>query len=518
MKTMRTRRELSRKQRIQNSRRRIEYRLRDILWSPQPHPMLKARNIQYEIAQRDRGLAYGGIGLIHRMVGKIGLAKAIDENLELLKVHLPYHESDHVLNIAYNSIMDGTCLEDIELRRNDEVFLDTLGAQRIPDPTTAGDFCRRFEEEDVEILMRVLNETRLKVWQEQPKEFFKLAIIEGDGSIAPTTGECKQGMDIAYNGVWGYHPLVISLANTQEPLFLANRSGSRPSHEGAAEYFDQAIHLCRRAGFKKIKMRGDTYFSQTHHLDRWDEEGVKFNFGFDAVRPLMIAAENLPESAWHRLARPPKYEVKTDPRQRPENVKDRIVREREFETLRLQSEDVAEFEYTPTNCKKSYRIVVCRKNLSIEKGVKELFDDIRYFFYITNERELSPSEVVFDANDRCNQENLIAQLKNGVRSMSMPVDDLISNWAYMVMASLAWSLKAWLALLLPEEGRWKEKYKGEKETVLKMEFKTFVNAFIRIPAQVIKTGRKLVLRLLAWNPFQHVFFRAVEVFEHPLRC
>src|SRR5262245_14529474 len=297
---MRAQKELIRKQRIHNSQRRIGYRLREIFWGPQPQPMFKARNIQYEVAQRDRGLAYGGIGLIHRIVQRIGLVKAIDENLRLLKVHLPYHESDHVLNIAYNSIMDGTCLEDIELRRNDEVFLDTLGAQRIPDPTTAGDFCRRFEDVDVEILMRVLNETRLKVWQKQPKEFFKLAIIEGDGSIAPTTGECKQGMDIAYNGIWGYHPLLISLANTQEPLFLANRSGSRPSHEGAPEYFDQAIDLCRRAGFQKVKLRGDTDFSQTHHLDCWDEEGVKFVFGFDAVRPLMKTAENLPESAWKR--------------------------------------------------------------------------------------------------------------------------------------------------------------------------------------------------------------------------
>ena len=125
--------------------------------------MFKARNIQYEIAQRDRGLAYGGIGLIHRMVGKIELAKAIDEKLELLKLHLPYHESDHVLNIAYNSILDGTCLEDIELRRNDEVFLDTLGAQRIPDPTTAGDFCRRFGEEDVELSLRQTVSAR-KAW------------------------------------------------------------------------------------------------------------------------------------------------------------------------------------------------------------------------------------------------------------------------------------------------------------------------------------------------------------------
>lgn len=507
-----------RKRRILNSRRRIQYRLREIDWEDQDTPMFKARNIQYEVSGRGRGLACGGIGLMHRMAQEIGLVEALDQNLKLLKVHLPYHESDHVLNIAYNSVMDGTCLEDIELRRNDEVFLDALGAQRIPDPTTAGDFCRRFAEEDVETLMRVLNDTRLGLWQKQPAEFFEEAVIEGDGTLAPTTGECKQGMDISYNGIWGYHPLLISLANTQEPLFLVNRSGNRPSHEGAAEYFDQAVALCRRGGFRRIKLRGDTDFSQTQHLDRWDEEGVRFIFGFDAVQPLLKAAENLPNSAWTRLVRPPKYVRKTDPRERPENVKDRIVREREFETIRLESEDAAEFAYRPTHCEKSYRMVVVRKNLSIEKGVKEIFDDIRYFFYITNESAPSQSEIVFAANDRCNQENLIAQLKSGVRSMKMPVDTLVSNWAYMVMASLAWSLKAWLALMLPETGRWGQKYREEKRSVLKMEFKKFVNAFVRIPAQIVRTGRRIVYRLLAWNPFVHVFLRAVEVLEHPLRC
>jgi hypothetical protein len=463
-------------------------------------------------------MVYGGIGLIHKMVRGLGLAEAIDENLHVLKIHLPYHESDHVLNIAYNSIMDGTCLQDIELRRNDEVFLNALGTQRIPDPTTAGDFCRRFHQGHIETLMRVINEARLQVWRKQPTEFFEEAIIEGDGTTAPTTGECKEGMDISYNGTWGYHPLVISLANTQEPLFLVNRSGNRPSHEGAAVQFDRAVELCRQAGFRKIKMRGDTDFSQTRHLDRWDESGVKFIFGYDAVLPLRNIAESLPASAWRRLVRPRKYEVKTELRQRPENVKARIVKEREFKSIRLDSEDVAEFEYTPTSCKRPYRMVVCRKNLTIEQGIKEIVDDIRYFFYITNALDLSPDEVVFEANDRCNQENLIAQLKNGVRCMKMPVDNLDSNWAYMVIASLAWSLKAWVALLLPTNGRWQEKHSMEKTTVLRMEFKKFVDAFLRIPVQIIKTGRRIVYRLLAWNPFQHVFIRAVEVFEHPLRC
>ena len=140
--------------------------------------------------------------------------------MSLLRRHLPYHESDHILNIAYNILCNGDCLEDIERLRNDEVYLDALGARRIPDPTTAGDFCRRFTEQDVQTLMNIINEVRLRVWANQPDEFFEEAIIDADGTIAGTMGECKEGMDISYKGIWGYHPLLISLANTADPLYL----------------------------------------------------------------------------------------------------------------------------------------------------------------------------------------------------------------------------------------------------------------------------------------------------------
>src|SRR5881398_4088885 len=102
------------------------------------------------------------------MVQTLGLPEVIDEKLHLLKIHLPYHESDHVLNLAYNALCDGTCLQDIELRRNDEVFLDALGARRIPDPTTAGDFCRRFRESDLRALQDAFHEVRVRAWKEQP--------------------------------------------------------------------------------------------------------------------------------------------------------------------------------------------------------------------------------------------------------------------------------------------------------------------------------------------------------------
>ena len=504
--------------RLAQSKRKIQKRLAKRSQPDKPGPMLNPGNIQYEIAGRNRGITCGGIGAVQMLVQKLELDKAINRDLPIFKLYNPYMESDHVLNIAYNILCNGECIEDIERLRNDEVYLDAVGAKTIPDPTTAGDFCRRFSVEHVERLQDIINEVRLKVWGQQEPEFFRQAVIDADGTIAPTTGECKEGMDISYKGVWGYHPLVVSLSNTGEPLYLCNRSGNSTSSKNASHYLDKAAKLCRAAGFKKIRFRGDTDFSQTAYLDKWDTEGITFVFGINAMPNLIGIAENLPQTAYTELSRPPKYTVKTEPRSKPVNVREEIVRLREYKNIRLVSEHTAEFEYRPIKCDRPYRIVVLRKNLSVEKGENVLFDDIRYFFYITNDRKASRTRIVGDANNRCNQENLISQLKTGVNAMKLPVDNLVSNWAYMVMACLAWNLKAWYALLLPVSPRWEQKHKRQKDNILRMEFKKFSNFFVMLPCQIVKTGRRLLYRLLGWNEYLEIFFRALDCLSRPLRC
>lgn len=499
--------------RLRKAKRHIERRL-DGARQDQGKPMFQTTNLRVELADKVRAIGAGGIGLVQRLAEQTGLVDAINRRVHLLKIHRPYHESDHVLNLAYNAMCDGIRLEDIELRRNDEVFLDALGTERIPDPTTAGDFCRRFAESDIRSLMQAIDDARLNVWAKQPKKFFDRATIDMDGTLVITNGECKQGMDISYKGTWGYSPLVVSLAETGEVLRLVNRSGNRPSHEGAAKEVNEAIAVCRKAGFRQVVLRGDTAFSQSEELDAWDQDGVSFYFGFKAMPNLEKIADNLPKNAWRKLLRSPRYEVETEPRRKPVNVKKRIVRRREFEVLGLKGEHYAEFEYQPGECRQPYRMVVLRKHISHEKGQLRLFDEIRYFFYITNDWASDAEDVVFEANARCDQENLIAQLAGGVRALSAPVDNLHSNWAYMVMTALAWNLKSWWALWLPERGRWREKHQAEKHRVLRMEFRTFVNAFIKIPCQVVRAGRKLIYRVLSYNPHLPVFFRLSTV----LRC
>jgi hypothetical protein len=501
---------------LKNCKSRIQRRLDKNDLRGCHRPILTAANIHYETSDRVHGISHGGIDAIHTLAQQLGLIEAIDDRLHVLRIHLPYHESDHVLNIAYNPLCDGTCFQDIELRRNDENFLNALGARRIPDPTTAGDFCRRFTRDHIYTLLDIINDTRLKVWAKQPRAFFQRAEIDMDGSLVATSGACKQGMDIGYDGTWGYHVLIVSLANTGEVLGLVNRSGNRPSHEGAATEVDRALDVCFRGGFRQVLLRGDTDFSQTEHLDRWDDDSrVRFVFGYVAAPNLKGIAEDLPAAAWQPLQRPARYEVKTQPRQRPDKVKESIVVARGFENLRLRSEEVAEFRYRPSACRKTYRMIVVRKNITREKGEQRLFDEIRYFFYISNDWEMKASEVVFTANDRCDQENLLSQLHSGVRALKAPSDTLASNWAYMVLTALAWNLKAWWALSLPSAtGRWQKKRRAEKEWVLGLEFKTFVNAFVHLPCQVLRSGRKLVYRLLGWNPNLGIFFRLVEA----LRC
>jgi hypothetical protein len=485
---------------LRNRKRRIERRLGPMNWEDQVRPMLKASNIHYEMAPRVQGLNCGGIGAMHLLVQRLGLVADLDRSLALLKVHLPYHESDHVLNIAYNILAGGQRLEDIEQRRQDENFLNGLGAERIPDPTTAGDFTRRFREPDIVATQECINRARLAVWKIQPAGFLKEAFIDVDGSIAGTYGECKEGIGLSYKGIWGYAPLIVSLANTREVLYLVNRPGNVASHSESVAWIDRAIGLVSQVA-GRVTVRGDTDFTHTAQLDRWNEQGVRFILGFDANPKLVGLAEGLAVSAWQRLERLPKYKILTEPRAKGVRYKEQIVVEKEFENQKLIGEDVAEIEYQPGHCKYPHRVVIVRKNISVQRGEKELFDKVRYFFYITNRTDKAP-KIVGLANGRCDQENVIEQVKNGVNAMRMPVNDLLSNWAYMVMAALAWNLKAWYGLLTPDRERGLE--------LVRMEFRRFLHSIVLLPCQIVRTARRVIYRILGYNSWLKDFFATWE--------
>ena len=468
--------------------------------------MMRSGKIHYEIGANVDAMSYGGIGAVHRLVGKLGLPRLIDERIELLKVHLPYHESDHVLNLAYNVLCGGTRLEDIERLRHDTAYMNALGADLIPDPTTAGDFCRRFHEQQVIELMECINAVRPALWRGRGKELLgPVTYIDADGTMAPTWGEQKEGMQICYKGIWGYAPLILSVANTKEVLYVVNRSGNAPSHLGAAQWIDRSIALVA-PHVGRVCLRGDTDFSLTANFDRWSEQ-ADFLFGMDAHPTLVALAQGVPESQWKSLQRKEKYTTLTSQtRERYQsNEKQRIVVEREYLNLRLNHEEVAEFDYRPGKCSRDYRMVVLRKNISRMKGENVLFDEIRYFFYITTRDDLSGEQVVQCANQRCDQENVIEELKNGVNALRVPLYDLVSNWAYMVIAALAWNIKSWFAMMMH--------LKADRQAYMRMEFRRFLHSVILIPCRVVRRARGVTIRLIGYQPTIDRLFSAWQTIE-----
>ena len=303
---------------------------------------------------------------------------------------------------------------------------------------------------------------------------------------------------------------MVSLANTAEPLYLALHGANRPSHQGVVPLYDRAIPLCRQAGFTDILLRGDTDFSLTTELGRWGSDGVRFVFGYNAWASMVERAGAVPDEIYHELVARAERAIKTAPRTRPVNVKDAVVRARRYKVLRQKAEDVVSFAYRPAKCKKDYRVVAVRKDLSVERGEDVLFSEYRYLFYVTNDWEMIDHQVVAEARGRCDQENLIAQLKGQVRALHAPVNTLVANWAYMAMAALAWSLKAWCALLLPVSPRWAAKHEEQRRQLLKMDSRTFLAAFVEIPCQVVKGARQVRWRALAWGPWLGAFFRLLD--------
>ena len=510
-------------------RRKLKQRKRKMLrridkgnWSG-ASPMIRPSAIRYELADKQQAIAAGGIGTLMQLVKTIDLRKEINTSIPLFKLHLPYDETDHVLNVAMNLIAGGKCLEHLEDRRCDEAYLNAMGAERIPDPTTAGDFCRRFSRDDILRLMSAFNRIRERVWKQQPDEFFDCAVIEGDGTQVETTGEKKQGIGINYKGQWGYHPLIITLANTREPLFIVNRSGNRPSHEHSAFFFDLAVDRCRKAGFRKVLLRGDTDFSLTENFDGWDDDGVEFIFGLDAMPNLVEIAQSLDKSAWKPMKRRrDKAKMSGQSRTKRPNYKERTVIANQYINKRLVSESIAEFDYQPGKCDRTYRVVVLHKEVHVTRGQLRLFEKEEpvYFFYITNTSKQSQStrKVVIGANQRCDQENNISQLKQC--ALAAPLDNLLSNWAYMVIASLAWNLKIWSGLMITPSGRTEQKaeQKSLKQKIISMDFSTFRDRIVMIPAQIIRRSRSLVYRLLSYRPSVDLLMLIDANVRRPLLC
>ncbi len=439
--------------------------------------------------ERGEATAYGGLSLATTLVRSLGVDRALDEALSLLHAHRPFTESDHVLTHVYNLFVGGTCIEDIGHLQASEPVRRMLGAVRIPDPTTAGDFLRRFDEASLGALDGAIDAGQEAVWRRRyGRKKADRAIVDLDSHVHPVYGDQKEGADFSYKGPLAYHPLVISLAETQECLRLVNRPGNTPSAEGAERHLAELFPLLLRR-FRRVVVRGDAAFCNQKVFDVCDAHGQFFAVVSGAQKNFEALAEALPESAWKPYRGPGERARRAPPssrrRKRRPNLRRRLARRRGKHDLKLERQWVAEIPYRPERSRSPYRLVIRRQRIE-EHHQGELFELWRYRYVMTNlPRSTSTQEAVDLTYQRCDQENVIEQLQHGIAGMRMPTGGLLSNAAFLTCARLAHNLKAWLAqLALPRE-------------TMRWEWKRFRHAFVYVAARILRQSRQIHVRIAA---------------------
>lgn len=455
-----------------------------------PGPVFRAPRVCVESERRGKATAYGGLALAHKLVQGLDLPTALDREVELLKRHVPYHESDHILTHAYNIFAGGDCIEDIASLQESEAFKRLVGASRVPDPTTAGDFLRRFTGFSLGVVDGVLDEMRSKVWKAMPRSLRKQATVDLDSTLKPVYGECKEGAEFSYKGTWSYHPLLISLSETNECLRLINRPGNSVSADGVEEALDPCLGRLKEH-FKKVLVRGDSAFYRRELIELCLAHKADFALVMKASAGLVEAAEALPEGRFHPLEpHPPQPRRRRGKhRRRRQRIRPLRARQRGYRTLSTVSQWVAEMRYRPHGLDRDLRVLVKRQLVRTEQGQKTLFDSYVYRFIITSIEKMPAPELLRLAYGRCAQENTIKQLKNGLAALRMPTGELVSNGAFMLAAVIAWSLRSWLSLLaLPPES-------------LHWEWKRFRHAFVYVACKVVTGARQATARLAAAHRF-----------------
>ena len=463
-------------------------------------PVMKNPKPHVEVVDGPPTTVWGGLALAVAFVRSLEVVERLNKNLDLLKLWLPFSDADHVLALAYNLYLGGRCLEDMAELQHNEAVLRMLGAPRLPDPTTAGDFLRRFDEVDcqnLQALRRTVDEIQGDVWKKLRKRRARrrkkmpLATVDLDGHIAPTYGVQKQGADFSYSGKWGFQPLAITLVQTGEVLRLRNRPANGRSSDGVASDLDEVLPRLKPY-FETILVRGDSDFDRADIRRVCRKHGVYVAFvGRDQMTARTKMAMALDEECWRPfLSRIERRELARQrkpgyrPRRKKPNRRRRRARQRGYKELCQSGQWIAEVPWEPDDEETSYRLALRRQRVEHRQGQVHLFDEYRYWTVVTDlPLEMTTAEVIDETYKRCDQENIIEQLGSGVAAWRMPVREYMGNCAWLEIARLAWNLGKWIAALaLPAE-------------VARWEWKRFRRAFVFVAAQVLKGGRRITTRV-----------------------
>jgi hypothetical protein len=457
------------------------------------HPLL-----HLESDQRGEMTHYGGLILAQQFVRRFKVAKRLDDGLMLFKRHAPYHESDHVLALAYTLYTDGTCLEDQAALQGSEAIRRLVGACRIPDPSTAGDFLRRFKSaQDLAQLSGVLDGIQEAVWSKlarkgrRRRKKHEFALVDLDGHIKPLYGVQKEGADFSYNRRWSYQPLVVSLGGSGECLKVVNQPGSARPSDAAAKAVKEVLPRVKRH-FRNALVRGDTDFDRSDIFNAVMDEGAYFAICARVYPNRAALAGAMAEQSWRAFVPRAERGERSGPSRhgRTANWRRQKAAERRYRRLRTVKQWVSEIAYQPHGLKGACRMIVRRVLIEESDGQGALFTHYRYRLVLSNlPRSYTPEQIIDLTYQRCDQENVIEQFGQGIAGWRMPVAEFRGNSAWLEIARLAWNLGKWIAqIALPSE-------------VVRWEWKRFRRHFVYIAAKVLKLGRSSVVRLAGSHRF-----------------
>jgi hypothetical protein len=454
--------------------------------------LMRLPTVQVEVEASDTTV-YGGLVVVLALVKRVRLPQLLNDALSLLRVYKPYSEADHVLTHTFNLYLGGSTIEDIATLQQSPAIRCLLGMPRVPDPTTAGDFLRRFDQPSLTSLDLALDQAMERAWQLLPRKVRRqrktqTAKVDLDSHFKEVYGQQKEGADLNRKGVWSYHPLVVSLAGTQEVLRIRNRPGNSHDATGAVEDVGAVLPMLLRH-FGGVLVRGDAQFYQSELMDLCHEAGQHFIFVMQSSTRRVEWAEGRDEAQWQpfvpRAARrqAEAEQKKRRKRKRRKNLRRQRALERGKRDLRLVKQWVTEWRYSPGASTHTYRVVVRRQLIeeTDKTGAKQ--EVFRYRFAMTNLEQESATEVLDLLYERCDQENVIEQLDTGIAAFRMPCGTLRANQAWCCMARLAHNLKCWLSMLvLPAD-------------TVRWEWKRWRQAFVFVAATVVRHARRVRVRL-----------------------
>jgi hypothetical protein len=473
----------------------------NVAWPETCGRVMRTPKLHAEVDAQSEVTPYGGLALVSAFVRRFKVAQTIDERVNVLKLYLPYHESDHILALAMNFYVGGTCIEDMANLQQSEAVQRLLGSCRTPDPTTAGDFLRRFDERrnqgSLEDLRSANDEVQSQVWKAlsprsgRKRKRREWAVIDMDGHTKELYGVQKEGADFSRKGQWSFHPLLVSMAGTGECLAVRNRPGNQRSCEGAADVLEDVLPRVNRH-YKNVLVRGDSDFGWRDIRETCDRNGAYFAFVGREFPDRPGIANSIPERQWKpfrtRAARQKNEDRKRSDyrrrrKKRTRNRRRKRARERNYKELRQVKQWVTEILWSPIGSAAPIRLVIRRQLIEHHKGQEFLFEQYRYRYVETNlPASVSTVEVIDHTYERCDQEKMIGQMGSGLAAWRMPVAEFDGNCAWLEIARLAWNFAKWIAqLALPDE-------------VVRWEWKRFREAWVYLAAQVTKRGRQVWVR------------------------